>query len=197
VHEKRSLLGRMPGDNRQRLANLRALLGCQWLFPGKQLLFMGGELGQPTEWNENGELDWELLEDRGHAGLQRWVKDLNRLYRDESALWECDFDEHGFFWVDCQANESSVVSFVRQNGDCSRQVLVVLNLASTPWHGYRVGLPRDGWWRETLNSDGDVYSGGNLGNGGGAQAEEVSWQGQPFSCELILPPLSCLVFQHG
>ena len=197
VHEKRSLLGRMPGDNRQRLANLRALLGCQWLFPGKQLLFMGGELGQPTEWNENGELDWELLEDRGHAGLQRWVKDLNRLYRDESALWECDFDEHGFFWVDCQANESSVVSFVRQNGDCSRQVLVVLNLASTPWHGYRVGLPRDGWWRETLNSDGDVYSGGNLGNGGGAQAEEVSWQGQPFSCELILPPLSCLVFQQG
>ena len=197
VHEKRSLLGRMPGDDCQRFSNLRALLGYQWCLPGKQLLFMGGEIGQPSEWDENAEISWELLEDGvKHAGVQKWVEDLNRLYREESALWEADFDAHGFFWIDCQDGKASVISFVRQNADCSRQVLAVLNLAPVPHRNYRIGLPRDGWWREALNSDAEVYGGGNCGNGGGIHTEEVPWHNQPFSGEFLLPSLACLIFQR-
>ena len=197
VHEKRSLLGRMPGDDCQRFSNLRALFGYQWCLPGKQLLFMGSEIGQPSEWDENSEISWELL-DNGvkHVGVQRWVEDLNRLYREEPALWEADFDAHGFFWVDCQNREASVISFVRQSADCSRQVLVVLNLAAMSHRNYRIGLPREGWWREALNSDAKIYGGGNCGNGGGRHAEDIPWHNQPFSCEFLLPPLACLIFQR-
>ena len=195
VHEKRSLLGRMPGDVNERFSNLRALLGYQWCLPGKQLLFMGGEIGQPSEWNENAEISWELLKNGvNHVGVQKWVEDLNRLYRKEPALWEADFDAHGFFWVDCQDGEASVISFVRQNTDCSRQVLAVLNLAPVSHQNYRIGLPRDGWWREALNSDAKIYGGGNSGNSGGIHADGIPWHSQPFSSEFELPPLTCLVF---
>jgi len=197
VHEKRSLLGRMPGSDSQRFASLRQLLGLQWCLPGKQLLFMGGEIGQPGEWNENAEISWELLESGdNHSGIQKWVKDLNRLYCDEPALWEADYDSQGFYWVDCQDNEAKVISFVRQNSAFSRQMLIVLNLASSPRYNYRIGVPYEGFWHEILNSDSTVYGGNNCGNLGGVTAENVPWHGQPFSTEFTLPLLSCLVFRR-
>jgi 1,4-alpha-glucan branching enzyme len=196
VHGKRSLLGRLPGDDWQRFANLRTLLGYQWLFPGKKLLFMGGEFGQSREWNANAELDWWLLgEGPHHRGLQRFVEDLNRLYRGDPALWEADYDPEGFFWVDCSDHEQSVLSFVRQNRDRSRQLLIVLNLTPVLRTAYRVGLPRAGFWQEVLNSDAEIYGGGNQGNLGGVTAESYQVQNQPFSASFTLPPISVTVFR--
>lgn len=195
VHEKRSLLGRMPGDDWQRFANMRALFGYQWLFTGKPLLFMGGELGQRTEWDEDGELDWACLEPGSlPAGLQGWVSDLNHLYREEPACWQGDYEESGFFWIDCADHLNSVLSFVRQTPDCSRCVLVLLNLTPLSRSSYRIGLPQPGFWREALNSDSEYYGGSNIGNAGGVTAEETPWHNQPWSAEFTLPPLSCSVF---
>jgi 1,4-alpha-glucan branching enzyme len=196
VHGKGSLLGRMPGDDWQRFANLRTLLAYQWLFPGKKLLFMGGEFGQSNEWNANGELDWWLL-DAGpyHRGAQRFVEDLNQLYRNEPALWEGDYDHDGFFWVDCSDHESSVLSFVRQNKDRSSRSLVILNLTPVLRTRYRVGLPQGGFWREVLNSDAEIYGGSNQGNLGGVSAQEHQIHSQPFSAEFTLPPMSVTVFK--
>jgi 1,4-alpha-glucan branching enzyme len=196
VHGKRSLLGRMPGDDWQRFANLRALLAYQWLFPGKKLLFMGGELGQSGEWNANGEVDWWLL-DAGpfHRGVQRFVQDLNRLYSAEAGLWQSDYDPAGFYWVDCSDQESSVLSFVRQNSDRTSELAIVLNLTPVTRHRYRVGLPRPGRWREMLNSDAGIYGGSNVGSLGGVVAEDVNWHNQSYSAEMSLPPLAVVVFQ--
>ncbi len=196
VHGKGSLRGRMPGDDWQGFANLRALLAYQWLFPGKKLLFMGGEIGQRAEWNENGQLDWGLLE-KGpfHQGTQRLVGDLNRLYTGDAALWERDYDEDGFFWIDCTDAEQSVLSFVRQTQDGTRQLLVVMNLTPVPRGPYRVGVPRAGRWHEVLNTDAGIYGGGNLGNLGGVQSVNVPCHGQTQSVELTLPPLSVVVFR--
>ena len=195
VHEKRSLLGRMPGDDWQRFANMRALFGYQWLFTGKPLLFMGGELGQRTEWDEDGELDWACLEPGSlPAGLQGWVSDLNHLYREEPACWQGDYEGSGFFWIDCADHLNSVLSFVRQTPDCSRCILVLLNLTPLSRSSYRIGLPQPGYWREALNSDSEYYGGGNIGNAGGVTAEETPWHNQPWSAEFTLPPLSCSVF---
>jgi 1,4-alpha-glucan branching enzyme len=196
VHGKGSLLGRMPGDDWQKFANLRALLGYQWLFPGKQLLFMGGEIGQRAEWNANGEIEWWLL-DQGpfHRGLQRFVEDLNKFYRSEPGLWESDYDMEGFFWVDCSDNENSVLSFIRQNKDLTSRVLVVMNLTPVPRHQYRVGLPVAGTWREALNSDAEIYGGSNQGNLGGVTAEDYKVHNQPFSAPLTLPPLGIVAFK--
>ena len=198
VHEKRSLIGRMPGADAESFANMRLLFGYQWLFPGKQLLFMGGEIGQRTEWNEDAEVPWELLEEnQAHAGLQQWVADLNHFYRDEPALWAGDYSEGGFYWVDSADHAANVVSFVRQTPDCARQVLVLLNIGNASHTGYRVGLPRAGWWREVLNSDSEHYGGANFGNGGGVHSQETPWHSQPWSAEFTLPPLSCSVFLCG
>ena len=198
VHEKRSLLGRMPGDPWQQFANLRTLYGYQWLYTGKLLLFMGGEFGQRTEWNEDGEIDWACLESEGFsAGLQKWVGDLNRLYRDEPALWAGENSDHDFFWVDCSDDLNSIFSFVRQTPDCSRCILTILNLASTIHEGYRVGLPRSGFWAEVLNSDSEFYGGSNMGNAGGLLSQEIPWHDQPWSAEFTLPGLSCSVFLHS
>jgi 1,4-alpha-glucan branching enzyme len=196
VHGKRSLLGRMPGADWQRFANLRTLLGYQWLFPGKKLLFMGGEFGQSHEWNANAELDWWLL-DKGpyHLGLQRFIADLNRLYRSEPALWEADYDPDGFSWVDCSDQENSVLSFLRQSRDRASQLLVVLNLTPVARRPYRVGLPRGGFWREVLNSDAEIYGGSNQGNLGGVRADDYQVQNQPFSAPFTLPPMSLVVFR--
>ena len=197
VHEKRSLLGRLPGEDAERFANLRALLGYQWLFPGKPLLFMGGELGQATEWSEDGQVDWAALEDNVFSGgLQQWVADLNDLYRREPALWEGDYFADGFYWLDCEDHEHSILSFVRQTPACDRQAVVALNLAPVLHTGYRLGLPRPGHWREMLNSDSEFYGGQNHGNDGGVAAQETPWQHQPWSAEFTLPPLSCTVFVH-
>ncbi|PYJ04000.1 MAG: 1,4-alpha-glucan branching enzyme [Verrucomicrobia bacterium] len=197
VHGKSSLLGRMPGDDWQRFANLRVLLGYQWTFPGRKLLFMGGEIGQSHEWNANAELDWWLLgEGPYHRGVQRFVEDLNTLYRSEPALWESDYEMDGFFWMDCSDHEHSVLSFVRQSADRKSLLLVVLNLTPVLRLSYRIGLPEPGRWREALNSDSEVYGGSNKGNLGGVQAEESRMHHQPWSASLALPPLSVLVFKH-
>jgi 1,4-alpha-glucan branching enzyme len=195
VHGKGSLRGRMPGDDWQGFANLRALLGYQWTFPGKQLLFMGCEIGQKFEWNANGSVDWHLL-DQGpyHRGVQRFVEDLNRFYRETPALWQSDFDFEGFFWIDCTDQDNSVLSFIRQTRDHSSRVLVVLNLTPVPRANYRLGLPQGGYWREVLNSDAEMYAGGNLGNYGGVNADPHPLHSQPFSAAFTLPPLSILAF---
>jgi 1,4-alpha-glucan branching enzyme len=197
VHGKGSLLAKMPGDEWQQFANLRALLAYQWLFPGKPMLMMGGEFGQSSEWNANASLDWWLL-DQGpyHRGVQRLVRDLNRLYQDESALWEADYDVNGFFWVDCSDADNSILSFVRQNRDGSRRLLVILNLTSVLRQNYRVGLPQSGFWREVLNTDSGFYGGSNQGNFGGVPAAEHKLHHQPFSATFNLPPLSVLAFRH-
>jgi len=198
VHGKGSLITRMPGDDWQKFANLRALLGYQWLFPGKKLLFMGGEIGQRAEWNENAQLDWWLL-DAGpfHRGLQNFVADLNKLYAGASGLWQGDYDHAGFYWIDCNDRESSVLSFARQNADGSNPLVIILNLTPVPRPNYRIGLPRAGRWREALNSDAEIYGGGNQGNFGGVTAQNHPCHGHPQSAEFNLPPLSVLVFQPG
>ena len=164
VHGKGSLIGRMPGDDWQKFANLRALLAYQWLFPGKKLLFMGGEFGQRAEWNENSQLDWWLL-DAGpfHRGLQKFVEDLNKFYVAAPGLWQSDYDHGGFYWIDCADRDNSVLSFVHQNADGSNQLAVILNLTPVLREKYRIGLPRAGQWREELNSDAAIYGGGNQG----------------------------------
>ncbi len=196
VHGKGSLIGRMPGDDWQKFANLRALLAYQWLFPGKKLLFMGGEIGQRAEWNENGQLDWWLL-DAGpfHRGLQKFVEDLNQLYAATPALWQGDYDPGGFYWIDCADRENSVLSFVRQTADGANPLVVILNLTPVPRQKYRVGLPRAGQWREVLNSDAEIYGGSNQGNFGGVTAGNVPCHNQLHSAEFFLPPLSAVVFQ--
>jgi 1,4-alpha-glucan branching enzyme len=196
VHGKRSLLGRMPGDDWRRFANLRTLLGYQWLFPGKKLLFMGCEFGQSAEWNANSELDWKLLEAGPyHRGVQRFVEDLGKLYLAEPALWKGDYDKDGFHWIDTSDHANSVLSFLRQDPEHFHELVVIANLTPVPRQQYRIGLPRRGQWRELLNSDAAVYGGSNMGNCGGVMATDKAWQGQPCSAEFVLSPLSIMVFR--
>ncbi len=196
VHGKGSLLGRMPGDDWQKFANLRGLLAYQWLFPGKPLLFMGGEFGQRAEWNANAGLDWGLLEQGPyHRGLQRFVEDLNKLYLAEPGLFESDYDPAGFYWIDCTDQNNSVLSFARQNPERTSELVVIMNLTPVPRSGYRIGLPRPGSWREVLNTDSAIYGGSNMGNLGGVTAGEVKAHNQPWSAEFTLPPLSVMVFK--
>ncbi|HEY6169510.1 MAG TPA: 1,4-alpha-glucan branching protein GlgB [Verrucomicrobiae bacterium] len=196
VHGKGSLFGKMPGDDWLKAANLRSMLAYQWMFPGKKLLFMGCEFGQTKEWNENTSLDWWLLgQGPFHRGVQRFVSDLNRVYRDNSALWETDYDVDGFYWIDCTDRESSVFSFVRQNRERSNKLLVIMNLTPVWRTGYRIGLPYNCRWQEVLNSDAEIYGGSNKGNLGGVQAENWPMHFQPFSAGFSLPPLSVLAFK--
>jgi 1,4-alpha-glucan branching enzyme len=196
VHGKGSLIRKMPGDDWQRFANLRTLLGYQWTFPGKKLLFMGCEFGQSSEWNENTSLDWALLEmGPYHRGLQQFVSDLNKVYAENPALWQGDYDADGFFWVDCTDRDNSVMSFVRQNQSRDNVLIVILNLTPVWRTNYRVGLPRGGRWAEVLNSDAGAYAGSNKGNLGGVWAEEYQTHFQPFSAEFSLPPMSITVFR--
>ena len=198
VHGKGSLRGRMPGDDWQGFANLRALLGYQWLFPGKKLLFMGCEIGQRAEWNANGQVDWWLLEAGPfHRGVQRFVEDLNKLYQREAALWDFDYDHAGFFWMDCSDVENSILSFVRQSENGKSQILIILNLTPVPRFAYRIGLPQGGRWSEVVNSDAEAYGGSNLGNLGGVMADDYKVHGQPFSAEFTIPPLSIIAFKAG
>jgi 1,4-alpha-glucan branching enzyme len=196
VHGKGSLLNRMPGDDWQKFANLRALLGYQWLFPGKILLFMGGELGQRAEWNANSQLEWGLLQAGPyHLGVQRFVKDLNTLYLEESGLWESDFQQEGFEWIDSLDNQNSVLSFLRRDSERISELAVILNLTPVPRMRYRLGLPRPGKWLEVLNSDAGMYGGSNLGNMGSVISEDIDSHNQSYSAEFVLPPLSITVFR--
>jgi len=196
VYGKRSLAAKMPGDPWQRLANLRALLGFMWAHPGKKLLFMGGELAQAREWVHDGALQWEMLSDAGRAGVQRWVADLNRLYRAEPALHQLDFDQAGFEWIDCHDGDASVVSFVRKPRAGGRPLLVVCNLTPVPRANYAVGVPTSGFWREVLNSDAPLYGGSGMGNLGGMEAAPASAHGRFQSLTLTLPPLAVLFFRN-
>jgi 1,4-alpha-glucan branching enzyme len=196
VHGKGSLLGKMPGDEWQRFANLRCLLAYQWLFPGKKLLMMGSEFGQGGEWNANSAIDWWLLyEGVYHRGIQQLVEDLNALYASNPPLWRGDFDPRGFSWIDCSDNQSSVFSFLRTDPDTGRDLVIVMNLTPVLRHDYRVGFPQGGFWRERLNTDAGVYGGSNQGNTGGVHVEDFGYHGRPNSARLTLPPLGVLVFE--
>jgi 1,4-alpha-glucan branching enzyme len=192
VHGKGSLLSRMPGDDWQKFANLRLLFGYQYAHPGKKLLFMGGEFGQWREWNHDQSLDWHLLEHAPHQGAHRWLQDLNRFYRAESALFRRDFDAGGFEWVDLHDWEQSAVSFLRKGDTADDMVLVVCNFTPVPRANYRVGVPCGGFWREVLNSDASIYGGSGQGNLGGIDAVPVPTHGRSHSLYLTLPPLGVI-----
>jgi len=196
VHGKASLIGKMPGDEWQHFANLRLLLGYQYTQPGKKLLFMGAELGQWREWSHERGLDWDLLRYPFHAGAQRWVEDLNRVYREEPGLHQRDFHGDGFEWVDCSDFEQSVVCYTRRGHDEDSTVLVACNFTPVPRHDYRVGVPVAGTWCELLNSDAEEYGGSGDGNMGEAQSTPMRYHDRPHSLVLTLPPLSILLFRH-
>jgi 1,4-alpha-glucan branching enzyme len=191
VHGKGSLLRKMPGDRWQQLANMRAYLSFMWSHPGKQLLFMGCELGQEAEWSENRSLDWFLEDTPWHAGLQQLVRDLNQVYVQHPALWALDSDPHGFEWIDANDSLHNVFSYVRRDS-ADDTVACVVNFSGGPQEGYRVGLPAAGRWDEVLNTDASQYGGSGVGNLGGVHAEEVPWHGMPASAVLRVPPLGAV-----
>jgi 1,4-alpha-glucan branching enzyme len=192
VHMKGSLVRKMPGDDWQRFANLRLLFGYMWAHPGKKLLFMGGELGQWREWNHDTSLDWHLLGEPYHAGVQAWVRDLNRLLARTPALHAADFVQEGFAWVSHADEKNSVISFLRYPGDGGPPMLIVCNLTPVARFGYRLGVPRAGAWREVLNSDSTVYGGSGVGNLGEVATEDVTAHAHAQSLPLTLPPLGVL-----
>jgi 1,4-alpha-glucan branching enzyme len=194
VHGKGSLIGKMPGDEWQQFASLRLLLGYMWTHPGKKLLFMGGEFGQRREWQHEESLEWHVLSFPLHAGVQRWVRDLNALYRATPALYELDFSEAGFQWVDCDDGDNSVISFLRLAGSAAPPLLVACNFTPVPRENYLLGVPRGGRWRELLNSDAADYGGSGQGNFGAVQALAAGAHGRPHSLSVRLPPLSVVVF---
>lgn len=196
VYGKGSLIAKMPGDVWQKFANLRALFGYMYAQPGKKMLFMGGEFGQWREWVHDASLDWNLLGEAAHAGLQKWVQDLNRLYRSEPALHELDCEPAGFEWIDCDDKDTSAVSLIRKGKSTSAIVLVVCNFTPVPRYSYRVGSPRSGYWQEILNSDSGRYGGSNMGNLGGVEAVPVPLHGRPYSLTITLPPLSVSFFRN-
>jgi len=195
VHGKGALIGKMPGDEWQRSANLRLLFGYMYGHPGKKLFFMGGEIGQWKEWVHEESLEWHVLEYHLHKGLQRWVGDLNHFYRNEPALHELDFSNEGFQWIDFHDWEESIISFIRIGSNPDDIVLIVCNLTPVLRLNYKVGVPKGGFWREVLNSDADIYGGSGQGNFGGVEAVPVPAQGRYHSLTLTLPPLGVLFFK--
>ena len=197
VHGKGSLIGKMPGDDWQKFANLRLLFAHMYSQPAKKLVFMGGEIGQWREWNHDQSLDWNLLDFPMHASLQRWLEDLNRAYRDIPAMHELDFDQNGFEWIDCCDTEQSVLSLMRKSkSDPDHAVVVVLNFTPMPRHNYAIGVPRPGRWREILNSDAPIYGGSGQGNMGGVEAAPIRLHGRRWSVNLTLPPLGAVFLMN-
>jgi 1,4-alpha-glucan branching enzyme len=192
VHGKGSLIGKMPGDEWQQFASLRLLFGYMWAHPGKKLLFMGGEFGQRREWQHDESLEWHVLQYPLHSGVQRWIRDLNRLYRGTASLHEQDFVDAGFQWIDCDDADVSVIAFLRKSRS-GELALVVCNFTPVPREGYRLGVPRAGVWRERLNSDAGVYGGSDLGNLGALTASATPSHGQSQSLSMRLPPLAMVV----
>jgi 1,4-alpha-glucan branching enzyme len=193
VYGKKALIDKMPGDRWRKFANLRLLFGYMWTHPGKKLLFMGGEFGQWREWHHERQLDWELTHEADHAGLQHWVRDLNRLLSQRPELHQLDFSQPGFEWIDSHDSDASVLTFLRKSADGS-PVMVACNFTPVVRQGYRVGVPRGGSWIESLNSDAPFYGGSGVGNMGRVQAQDIACHGRPYSLSLTLPPLGILVF---
>jgi 1,4-alpha-glucan branching enzyme len=194
VYGKRSLIGKMPGDDWQQFANLRAMYGYMWGHPGKKLLFMGGEFAQRPEWAHDGQLEWGSLDHAGHAGIQRWVSDLNAVYCAEPPLHEIDFDPAGFEWIVDRDADASVLAFLRR-ARAGSPILVVCNFTPVPRPNYVVGVPVGGRWREMLNSDAAIYGGSGMGNLGGVRAAPAAAHGRFHSLTLTLPPLSTMFFK--
>jgi 1,4-alpha-glucan branching enzyme len=195
VHGKRSLLEKMPGDDWRKFANLRLLYGYMFGQPGKKLLFMGAELAQRSEWTHEHSLDWHLLQYPPHAGVRRWLQDLNKLYREEPSLHELDAQPEGFEWIELHDADNGILAFLRK-GRSGAPTLVALNFTPVPREGYRLGVPVEGYWRERLNSDGAEYGGSGVGNGGGVRTEASASHGRPWSLRLTIPPLG-MVFLKG
>ena len=195
VYGKGSLLGKMPGDEWQRLANLRLLFGYMWAQTGKKLLFMGGEFGQWREWNHEESLDWHLVEQPAHGGVQRWVEDLNGLYRSKRAMHELESDTAGFEWIDANDSAQSVLTFLRKGRSEEDVILVACNFTPVPRPNYLVGVPQGGTWKEVLNSDASVYGGSGWGNLGGMESLPISVHGRPRAINLTLPPLACVFLE--
>ncbi|CAN5830381.1 1,4-alpha-glucan branching protein GlgB [soil metagenome] len=195
VHGKGSMFGKLPGDDWQKGAALRVLYGFMYSHPGKKLMFMGSEFGQGREWNYDTSLDWHMLDSPLHAGISRFVRDLNRTYATEPSLHEVDFDPAGFQWIDCNDSENSVISFIRRARDPQDVVVVLLNLTPVPRDGYRIGVPAAGGYTELLNSDAKMYGGSNRGNGGVVFSEPIASHGHQQSLLLNLPPLGCLLLK--
>ena len=192
VHGKRSLIAKMPGDWWQQRANLRSLYAYMWAHPGKKLLFMGQEFAQGDEWSHERSLDWHLLANPDHGGIQALVRDLNHRYRERPALWEVDFEPAGFYWLEANDAANNVIAFARASRDHEDVLVCVMNLSPVARHDYRVGLPRAGKWVELLNTDSSFYGGTDVGNYGGIEAEPLGWHSQQFSAQLSLPPLGVL-----
>jgi 1,4-alpha-glucan branching enzyme len=197
VYGKRSMLEKMPGDTWQKHASLRALYGYLFAHPGKKLMFMGTEFGQRREWNHDASLDWDLLGDPVHQGLQRWVRDLNLVYRHEPSLHQVDFDGRGFSWIDCHDADNSVVSLLRRARDGADFSVAVVNFTPVPRTGYVVGMPAPGSYREVLNSDAGIYGGSGAGNGGTVAADGPPAHGFDVSVRLTLPPLGFLLLKRN
>ncbi|MDX1432445.1 MAG: 1,4-alpha-glucan branching protein GlgB [Gammaproteobacteria bacterium] len=195
VYGKGSLIRRMPGDDWQKFANLRLLYALMYGHPGKKLLFMGGELAQWAEWNHEASLDWHLLDNEAHTGVQRWLRDLNHVYRSNPALHELDFSHEGFEWIEARDYEQSVVSFLRKDAS-GEAILVVCNFTPVTRRNYRVGVPRDGMWKEILNSDAPLYGGSGVGNLGAVESSPRTAQGRYHSLSLTLPPLGALFLER-
>jgi len=196
VHGKGSLFGKMSGDEWQKYANLRLLFGYMYGHPGKKLLFMGGELAQWKEWNHDESLEWHVLQYPLHQGVQRWVKDLNHLYRTEKALYELDFQSEGYEWIDFHNWEQSIISFLRKGRTTDETILVVCNFTPVPRYNYRTGVPRGGLWKEVLNSDAQIYGGSGHGNMGSTEASPVPADRRNLSLSLTLPPLGIVFFKN-
>jgi 1,4-alpha-glucan branching enzyme len=194
VHGKSSIIGRMPGDAWQQFANLRLLYGYMWSHPGKKMLFMGDEFGQRREWTHDDSLEWHVLQYPLHQGVQSWVADLNRVSRENPALYRKDFSVDGFRWVQRGDWEQSALSFLRMAPD-SPPLLAVFNFTPVPRYNYRVGVPQGGRWREILNSDAEYYGGSGMGNQGGADAQPMPYEDLHHSLTLTLPPLAVLLFK--
>ncbi len=195
VHGKGSLFGKMAGDEWQKFANLRLLFGYMYTHPGKKLLFMGDEIGQWREWNHDESIEWHALEYSTHQGIQRWVKDLNLLYKNEPAIYELDFDLNGFEWIDFSDSEKSIISFIRKSSTTNGIILVICNLTPIPYQNYRIGVPVAGKWFEILNSDAKVYGGSGQGNMGGVETAPIPAHGKQQSISLTLPPLGIVIFK--
>ena len=196
VHGKGSMLEKMPGNFWEKCANLRAYYGFMWAHPGKKLIFMGCEFGQPEEWNHDGQINWDAAHQPAHQGIQSLVRDLNHLYRSTPALHVKDCDASGFQWIDHTDNEQSILSFIRRGADTDAPCVVVCNFTPVERSMHQVGVPEGGHWAEVINTDAAVYGGANRGNLGGVTAGDVAYQGQPASIQITLPPLSTLIFQR-